>query len=76
MYHCQLCFYMITGHNELFTTLKQISPLPHFTHEYLQSTEADAALTNRADVILADVRQMNVEETLAFLLSHKKKDQN
>ncbi|MDE7429670.1 MAG: hybrid sensor histidine kinase/response regulator, partial [Lachnospiraceae bacterium] len=74
MYHCQICFYMITGQNELFATLKQIPPLPHFTHEYLQSTELDAALTDRADVILADVRQMNMEEALAFLLSHKRKE--
>ena len=74
MYHCQICFYMITGQNELFATLKQISPLPHFTHEYLQSAEVDAVYTDRADVILADVRQMNVEETLAFLLSHKRKE--
>ena len=74
MYHCQVCFYMITSQNELFTTLKQISPLSNFTHEYLQSAEADAAMTERADVILADVRQMHVDETLMFLLSHKKKE--
>lgn len=74
MYHCRICFYMITEQNELFTTLKQIPPLPHFTHDYLQSTGTDAALTERADVILADIRQMQVEETLAFLLSHKRKD--
>ena len=74
MYHCQVCFYMITSQNELFTTLKQISPLSNFTHEYLQSAEADAAMTERADVILADVRQMHVDEMLTFLLSHKKKE--
>ena len=74
MYHCQICFYMITEQNELFTTLKQLSPLPHFTHEYMQSANADAALTEKANVILADVRQMNVEDTLTFLLSHKQKE--
>ncbi|MDE6748699.1 MAG: GGDEF domain-containing protein [Lachnospiraceae bacterium] len=74
MYHCHICFYMITGQNELFTTLKQLSPLTHFTHEYLQSESTDASMTNKADVILADVRQMDVEETLAFLVSHKRKD--
>ena len=74
MYHCQICFYMITRQNELFATLKQLSPLTHFTHEYLQSDSTDAAMTNKADVILADMRQMNAEETLAFLLSHKRKE--
>ena len=65
---------MITEQNELFTTLKQLSPLPHFTHEYMQSANADAALTEKANVILADMRQMNVEDTLTFLLSHKQKE--
>ena len=65
---------MITRQNELFATLKQLSPLTHFTHEYLQSDSTDAAMTNKADVILADMRQMNAEETLAFLLSHKRKE--
>ncbi|MDE6661734.1 MAG: GGDEF domain-containing protein [Lachnospiraceae bacterium] len=74
MYHCQINFYMITEQNELFTTLKQLSPLPHFTHEYMQSANADAALTEKADVILADMRKMNVDDTLAFLLSHKLKE--
>ena len=74
MYHCQICFYMITEQNELFTTLKQLLPLSHFTHEYMQSAGTDEAMTNKADVILADVRNMNVEETLAFLLSHKRKE--
>lgn len=74
MYHCHICFYMITGQNELFDTLKQLSPLAHFTHEYLQSAGIDAAMTNKADVILADVRQLNAEETLAFLVSHKRKE--
>ncbi len=74
MYHCQICFYMITEQNELFTTLKQLLPLSHFTHEYMQSAGTDEAMTNKADVILEDVRNMNVEETLAFLLSHKRKE--
>ena len=74
MYHCQICFYMITEQNELFTTLKQLLPLSHFTHEYMQSAGTDEAMTKKADVILEDVRNMNVEETLAFLLSHKRKE--
>ncbi len=74
MYHCKICFYFITEQNELFATLKQLPPLTHFTHEYLQSVEADAVLAESADVILADMRQTHVEETLALLLSHKRKE--
>ena len=74
MYHCQICFYMITEQNELFEVLMQMPQYLHFSHEYLQSARADAALAGRADVILADVRQENAEETLVFLLSHKRSD--
>lgn len=74
MYHCQICFYMITEQNEMFTILKEIPPLPHFTHDYLQSVEADEALTEKADVILADIRHTNAEEMLSVLLSHKQKE--
>lgn len=74
MYHCQICFYMITKQNELFSVLEQMPVFLHFSHEYLRSTEADEELTGRADVILADMRQMNAEEMLVFLLSHKRKD--
>lgn len=74
MYHCQICFYMITEQNELFEVLMQMPQYLHFSHEYLQSARADAVLSGRADVILADVRQENAEETLVFLLSHKRSD--
>lgn len=74
MYHCQICFYMITEQNELFEVLMQMPQYLHFSHEYLQSAQADAVLTVRADVILADVRRENAEETLAFLLSHKREE--
>lgn len=74
MYHCQICFYMITEQNELFEVLMQMPQYLHFSHEYIQSARVDAALTVRADVILADVRQADAEETLAFLLSHKREE--
>lgn len=74
MYHCQICFYMITEQNELFEILMQMPQYLHFSHEYIYSDRADETMTGRADVILADVRQTNAEETLVFLLAHKRKD--
>lgn len=74
MYHCQINFYFITEQNELFDILKQMPQFLHFSHEYQKSVRAEAELTGRADVILADVRQTDAAETLAFLLSHKRKN--
>lgn len=74
MYHCQICYYMITEQDELFSVLKRLLPLPHFAHEYLLSAGVDEMMAGRADVILADIRQMQTEETVATLLSCKKKE--
>ncbi len=76
MYHCHTCYYMITCQDELFTVLQQISPLPHFTHEYLSSDSLDEALAGQADVILADIRQTQTKETVASLIACKRKTAN
>ncbi len=34
MYHCEICFYMITEQNELFEILKQMPQFLRFSHEY------------------------------------------
>lgn len=74
MYHCQICCYMMTGEDGLFTALQEIAPFSHFTHECVHSVGIDMALAGRADVILADIRQMPVEETVTDLLSCKKEE--
>lgn len=74
MYHCEICFYMITEQDELFEILKQMPQFLRFSHEYQKSVRAEAELTGRADVILADLRQTDAVETIAFLLSHKRKE--
>lgn len=72
MYRCEICFYMMTGQDELSDTLKELLPLPHFAHEYLGSAVLDEAMAGRADVILADISRMQMEKTVAALLSCRK----
>lgn len=72
MYRCEICFYMMTEQDELFAALKELLPLPHFTHEYLGSVGLDETMVARADVIFADIRQMQMEKTVATLLSGRK----
>ena len=74
MYHCEICFYMITEQDALFEILKQLPQFLRYSHEFQKSVRADEELTGRADVILADMRQVDAVETLAFLLSHKRKE--
>ena len=70
MYHCEVCFYMITEQDVLFETLKQMPQFLRFSHEYQKSARAEAELTERADVILADMRQTDAAQTLALSLIH------
>lgn len=74
MYHCQINFYFITEQIELFEVMKQMPQFLHFTHEYLWSDNIDEVILAKADVILADIRQIYAEEMLAFLLAHKRKN--
>ena len=73
MYRCEICFYMMTEQDELFAALKELLPLPHFTHEYLESARLDETMVGRADVIFADIRQTQMEKTVATLLSGRKR---
>ena len=72
MYHCNLCFYLIGERNDLFEILKKTEPLPHFTHEFIESSRMEEKLTGKADVIVADIQGTDAVETLRLLLAHKK----
>ncbi len=74
MYHCHILVYCISLQNHLSEILKENPPLEHFTHSFAESKKPEEEMTGRADVILADLQGMAAKETLAFLLSHKKKE--
>lgn len=74
MYHCQIRFYL-TGHSgRIFDVIKEMPPLEHFAHEFLESDKPKETLAAAADVILADFREMETEDALRILISKKKKD--
>lgn len=74
MYHCNVCFYLISDKNNLLEVIKDMEQAQHFTHEYLQSVEPIEALINRSDVIVADMHEKDITEMLNILLSDKKKE--
>ncbi|MCI8633920.1 MAG: response regulator [Lachnospiraceae bacterium] len=71
MYHCHTRFYCISQQPELFQILQEMPPLEAFTHEFFQSSQAEAPLAQNADVILADFRQLNAAETIRLLIASK-----
>ena len=74
MYHCQLQFYFLGQSCRMFEIIKEMSPLEHFAHEYMESEKLQETLAAKADVILADFKNQNAKETLQSLCLAKKKE--
>ena len=72
MYQCHIHFYLTGSQCDAFETVRNTPPLAHFTHEFSDSGSPEKALAAGADVILANLQNMDVKETLGFLLNHKK----
>ncbi|MDE7331906.1 MAG: response regulator [Lachnospiraceae bacterium] len=74
MYHCRIHFYL-TGHkSSVFEIIKAMPPLEHFTHEFMESASPREELAADADVILADLQDVDIRENLHTLISGKRKE--
>ena len=67
MYHCHIHFYLIGNPCRAWEEVKEMPPLEHFSHEFFESNEPDEALAAKADVILANIQDMNEKETVRML---------
>ncbi len=74
MYHCSIHFYLVGCPPEAAELLREMPPLARFTHEFAGSARPDPAQTAWADVILADLRELDVQETLAALTAGKREE--
>lgn len=72
MYHCSTRFYFAGQPCKEFDILRGLPPLECFTHEFTQSTEADALMASEADVILAIPPAADARKFLRTLLEAKK----
>ncbi len=74
MYHCHVHFHLVGIRQDVFAVIEEMSPLPCFTHEFTKSERAGDASTGGADVILADLRDMDVRETVCALTADRGED--
>ena len=74
MYHCHIHFYLIGNPCRAWEEVKEMPPLKHFSHEFFESNEPDEALAAKADVILANIQDMNEKETVRVLAGAKRKE--
>ena len=71
MSHCRLVFTCVGCHPEVFEPIKAIPALAPFTHAFTVSELPDPAFVRSADVILADLRDMD-PGGLQVIISRKK----
>ena len=71
MYHCHIHFYLTGEACGVFDSIKVLPVQEHFTHEFSESRVVEKALVEKADVILANLQNMEVKKTLGLLLEAK-----
>ncbi len=74
MYHCHVHFHLVGIRQDVFAVIEEMSPLTCFTHEFTKRERAGDASTDGADVILADLRDMDVRETVCALTADRGED--
>lgn len=75
MYHCHTLFYLLMEHKtKTYEIIKKMPALKNFTHEFSGGTELEKARICKADVIIADISNMNGEETISTLIRYKQDD--
>ncbi|MDE5717062.1 MAG: response regulator, partial [Lachnospiraceae bacterium] len=74
MYTCSLHIYF-TGHpSHAMDVIKRMPSLDHFTHIFSESDEAEASLSQKADVIIADLSHTDVQSALQIFLTNRRED--
>ncbi len=71
MYHCHIHFYLVGHQCRVFDIIKEMSPLECFTQEFSESDTPVDMLAANADVIVANLQDMNVREALQALITGK-----
>ena len=71
MYHCHIHFYLVGIRKDVFEVIEGMAPLPCFTHTFTRSEGAEEVSFDSADVVIADLRDMDVRETVHTLTGNK-----
>lgn len=71
MYHCHVHFYLLGQQSRIFDVIKEMPPLEHFAHEYMESSEPKQELAAKADVIIADLHDLDAKAAVKELIQAK-----
>lgn len=74
MYHCHIQFYLLGTHCRVFDLIREMSVPNHFTYDFFESQNPESLFVEQADVILANLQDMDVEEAIEILATDEEKD--
>ncbi|MCM1127660.1 MAG: response regulator [Lachnospiraceae bacterium] len=74
MYQCHIQICLAGSPCRTFGLIKKMAPLEHFTHTFVESTDSEAEELRRADVIFANMRDLDAERAYEMFTVNKKKE--
>lgn len=74
MYHCHIRFYLTGVQDSIRKLIEEAAPLNSFTHTFWSSDVPEAEKTAQADVLFADLRKADADETLRTIAGCRKKE--
>ncbi len=74
MYHCRLQIYLTGRQRDVLGVIREMPPLERFSCGYLESDEPEATPAAQADLILADLRGLDIPAALKTLCANKRPD--
>lgn len=72
MYTCSLHIYFAGHPSHAFDVIKKMPSLTHFTHIFSESDEAEVSLSQKADVIIADLSHLDMRSALPIILQNRR----
>lgn len=74
MYHCRIRFYLLGRPCRTFEIMKESSPPEHFTYEFWESERPEESLAEAADVIFADLQDLDAKAAVRTILCAKQEE--
>lgn len=74
MYHCHVHFYLIGSQQSIWDTIQAMPPLEHFTHTFTTGAKPDTALLADADIIIANLQDMDALTALQTLSDGRRRE--
>lgn len=74
MYHCHIGIYIVGNQSRLSEIIKGMGAFDSAEHEFTESRRPEKELAEKADLILADLKDMDAADTARTLTAWKRQE--